>query len=158
MPADFEQLIRHHRARIRRIASRYADSSSVDDLVQDILVRLWRSYPSFRADAKIETWIYRVALNTSMTHVRESIRERKGQAAMVAQSPSYSPAPAAAGSMGDILASFLTRLGDVDASILMMYLDGLSADEMSGVLGISGNAIGVRINRLQQKFTEMYVD
>jgi RNA polymerase sigma-70 factor (ECF subfamily) len=40
----------------------------VDDLVQDILVRLWRSYASFRWDAKVETWIYRVALNASMTH------------------------------------------------------------------------------------------
>lgn len=158
MPADFEQLIRDHGARIRRIASRYADSSSVDDLVQDILVRLWRSYPNFRSDAKIETWIYRVALNASMTHVRDSIRERKGQAAMAAQSPSCSSASGATRSMGDVLASFLTHLGDIDASILMMYLDGLNADEMSAVLGISGNAIGVRINRLKQKFTEMYVD
>jgi RNA polymerase sigma-70 factor (ECF subfamily) len=158
MPADFEQLIRLHGARIRRIASRYADSSSVDDLVQDILVRLWRSYPSFRSEAKIETWIYRVALNASMTHVRDSIRDRKGQAAMVTQSSSYSPASTATASMGSILAGFLRRLGDIDASILMMYLDGLSADEMSAVLGISANAIGVRVNRLKQKFTELYVD
>lgn len=158
MSADFEQLIRHHGARIRRIASRYADSSSVDDLMQEILVRLWRSYPGFRSHAKVETWIYRVALNASMTHVRDSIRERKGQAAMVTQSSSHSPASTATGSMGDILAGFLTHLGDIDASILMMYLDGLNADEMSAVLGISGNAIGVRINRLKQKFTEMYVD
>ena len=78
MTADFEQLIRHHGARIRRIASRYADSSSVDDLVQDILVRrLWRSYPNFRSDAKIETWIYRVALNASMTSFLNTLK-RKG--------------------------------------------------------------------------------
>lgn len=60
--------------------------------------------------------------------------------------------------MGDILSSFLTALGDIDASILMMYLDGLSADEMSEVLGISGGAIAVRVNRLKQKFSDMYVD
>jgi RNA polymerase sigma-70 factor (ECF subfamily) len=158
MTADFEQLIRHHGARIRRIASRYADSSSIDDLVQDILVRLWRSYPNFRSDAKIETWIYRVALNASMTYVKDAIRERKGQAALAEQSSASSAAPTATSGMADVLANFLTQLGDIDASILMMYLDGLSADEMSGVLGISGNAIGVRINRLKQKFTAMYVD
>ena len=60
--------------------------------------------------------------------------------------------------MGDILASFLAELGDIDASILMMYLDGLTAEEMSGVLGISANAIGVRINRLKQKFSDTYVE
>jgi RNA polymerase sigma-70 factor (ECF subfamily) len=158
MLAEFEDLVRQHLARIRRIASRYAEGRSVDDPVQDILVRLWRSYPNFRADAQVETWVYRVALNASMTYVRGAIRERKGQAAIKARSPPTSAAPAADASMGDVLTGFLTRLGDIDASILMMYLDGLSADEMSGVLGISGNAIAVRINRLKQKFSDTYVD
>jgi RNA polymerase sigma-70 factor (ECF subfamily) len=156
MPSDFDQLVRQHGARIRRIAVRYAASGAVDDLVQDILVRLWRSYPNYRADARIETWIYRVALNASMTYVKESIRERERQAALIAQSPS--PGAVQAGtSMGDVLASFLATLGDIDASILMMYLDGLTAEEMSGILGISGNAIAVRINRLKQKFSDTYV-
>ena len=93
-----------------------------------------------------------------MTYVKDSIRERKGQAALAEQSSPSSTAPTATSGMADVLANFLTQLGDIDASILMMYLDGLSADEMSGVLGIGGNAIGVRINRLKQKFTAMYVD
>ena len=157
MPPDFEQLVRQHGARIRRIASRYAASGAVDDLVQDILMRLWRSYPSFRSDAKVETWIYRVALNASMTYVKGSIREREMQSAIAAQSPSPGTAQAAT-SMADILASFLARLGDIDASILMMYLDGLTAEEMSGTLGIGANAINVRINRLKQMFSDTYVD
>jgi RNA polymerase sigma-70 factor (ECF subfamily) len=157
MLQDFEELAREHGARIRRIARRYAAPGQVDDLVQEILVQLWRSYPSFRSEAKIETWIYRVALNTAMTHVKRSIRDREIQAAIDARSESV-PATQETTSMGDILASFLAVLGDIDASILMMYLDGLSAEEMSGVLGISANAIGVRINRLKQKFSDTYVE
>jgi RNA polymerase sigma-70 factor (ECF subfamily) len=157
MRSDFDQLVRQQGTRIRRIALRYAASDAVDDLVQDILMRLWRSYPSYRSEAKIETWIYKVALNASMTYVKQSIRERERQAAIIAQSPS--PCAAHAGtSVGDVLESFLAMLGDVDASILMMYLDGLTAEDMSGSLGISGNAIGVRINRLKQKFSDTYVD
>lgn len=76
MPSEFDELMRQHASRIRRIAVRYASQGSVDDLVQEISVRLWRSYPSFRAEAKIETWIYRVALNAAMTHVKASIRQR----------------------------------------------------------------------------------
>ncbi len=49
-------------------------------------------------------------------------------------------------------------LGDIDAATLMMYLDGLTADEMSKVLGISSNAVNVRVNRLKQKFSDAYVD
>jgi RNA polymerase sigma-70 factor (ECF subfamily) len=157
MPPDFEQLIRQHGARIRRIARRYAASSAVDDLVQDILVRLWRSYPGFRSDAKVETWIYRVALNASMTHVRDSIRAQTAQSAVAAAVLPLATAPAAS-SMADILESFLARLGDIDASILMMYLDGLMPEEISGVLGIAANTISVRINRLKQKFSDTYID
>lgn len=157
MPSDFDKLVREQGARIRRIAAQYAARGAVDDLVQDILVRLWRSYPNYRADARIETWIYRVALNAAMTHVKGSIRERERQAAIVAQSPA--PGAAQPGtSMADVLASFLATLGDIDASILIMYLDGLTAEEMSAVLGISANAIAVRINRLKQKFSDLYVD
>lgn len=156
-PPDFEHLIRQHGARIRRIARRYAAADAVEDLVQDILVRLWRSYPRFRGEARVETWIYRVALNASMTHVRDSIRERTQQAAFAAGTSPSVAAPPADASMAEILESFLAQLGDIDASILMMYLDGLSADEMSGVLGIAANAISVRITRLKQKFSETYL-
>lgn len=157
MSTDFEQLVIQHGARIRRIACRYAARGAADDLVQDIWMRLWRSFPGFRAEARVETWIYRVALNAAMTHLKGSIRERATHAAVAARTQPV-PAVHENTSMEDILASFLAQLGEVDASILMMYLDGLTTEEMSGVLGISANAIAVRVNRIKQKFSATYVD
>jgi RNA polymerase sigma factor (sigma-70 family) len=155
MPAEFERWVSEHSARIRRIARRYAAPSAVDDLVQDIWMRLWRSLPSFRSEARVETWIYRVALNAAMTHLKGAMRERATHEALAGQART---AVHESSSMADILASFLGQLGDIDASILMMYLDGLTAEEMSGVLGISANAIAVRVNRIKQKFSETYVE
>jgi len=157
MHIQFEQLVRDHGARIRQIARRYADTGAVDDLVQDILVRLWRSLPSFRGEARVETWIYRVALNTAMTSVKQMMRSRELQTTLASKSRmEQSAAPGA--SPADVFANFAGGLGDIDASVLMMYLDGLTADEMAGVLGISSNAINVRINRLKQKFSDTYID
>jgi RNA polymerase sigma-70 factor, ECF subfamily len=157
VPLDFEQLVRDHGGRIRRIARRFAENGAVDDLVQDILTRLWRSFAGFRGDSKVESWIYRVALNAAMTHVTETVKVRDLHAAVSAQSAATEGVPGGA-SAANILSDFLSRLGDVDASILMMYMDGLTAEEMSGVLGITGNAINVRINRMRQKFTDAYVE
>jgi len=157
-PLGFERLIREHFGRIRRIARRFAASGAVDDLVQDILTRLWRSYPGFRGDAKVESWIYRVSLNAAMTHVSETIKARTLQGAISARAPAELEGSPAGASTAQILSDFLSRLGEIDASILMMYMDGLTADEMSGVLGITANAINVRINRLKQKFSDAYVD
>jgi len=156
-PLAFEDLVREHRGRIRQIARRFAANGAVDDLVQDILTRLWRSYAGFRGDSKVESWIYRVALNAAMTHLSEATKARTLHAAMSAQ-PAAAAETAGGASPADILADFLSRLGDVDASILMMYMDGLTADEISGVLGITGNAINVRINRMKQKFNDAYVE
>jgi len=154
---DFEDLVREHMGRIRQIARRFAANGAVDDLVQDILTRLWRSYGGFRGDSKVESWIYRVALNAAMTHLSEAGRARTLHAAMSAQPVATVETPGRA-SPADILCDFLSRLGDVDASILMMYMDGFTSDEISGVLGITGNAINVRINRMKQKFNDAYVD
>ena len=157
MPIQFDQVVREHAGRIRQIARRYADPGGIDDLVQDILVQLWRSLPSFRGEAKLETWVYRVALNVAMTSVKESIRQRALRASLNAKS-----VPAQTADLGsspvELLSSFMAGLGEIDAAILMMYLDGLTADEMSSVLGISDNAINVRINRLKQKFRDKYVE
>ena len=154
---EFEDLVREHSGRIRQIARRFAANGAVDDLVQDILVRLWRSYAGFRGDSKVESWIYRVALNAAMTHLSDAAKARSLQEAMSAQ-PAATAESVEGASPAEILSHFLSRLGDVDASILMMYMDGLTADEMSGVLGITGNAINVRINRMKQKFNDAYVE
>jgi RNA polymerase sigma-70 factor, ECF subfamily len=156
-PLDFEHLVREHSGRIRQIARRFAATGAVDDLVQDILMRLWRSYPGFRGDSKVESWIYRVALNAAMTHLSEAVKSRSLQEAMAAQ-PAATAVAVGGASPAQILTDFLGRLGEIDASILMMYMDGLTADEISGVLGIGGNAISVRINRIKQKFCDIYVE
>ncbi len=120
-------------------------------------MRLWRSLPTFRGEARIETWVYRVALNAAMTSVKDSIRRREVRASLTEKAgPPQSSMPGS--NPADVLTSFMAELGQVDASILMMYLDGLTAIEMSSVLGISDNAINVRINRLKEKFSEIYID
>jgi RNA polymerase sigma-70 factor (ECF subfamily) len=154
----FEQLVREHGGRIRRIARRFAGNGAVDDLEQDILMRLWRSYPGFRGDSKVESWVYRVSLNAAMTHVSQTVKARAAQAAISAQSALTSEGVAGSTSPAQILSDFLGRLGDIDASILMMYMDGLTSGEMSGVLGIAENAINVRISRIKLRFNEAYID
>ena len=157
MAEDFENLIRVHLGRIRRIASRYGAGGSAPDLAQEILIRLWQSYPRFRGEAKVETWIYRVALNTAMTHVKSTMRHRRLQTAILVRSIPADASPVVTEDE-DIVAKFSSSLGDIDASVFMMYLDGLSTEAMGEVLGISANAINVRISRMKQKFVATYVE
>ncbi len=157
MPPEFEQLIASNHPRIRRIAQRYAPSSGIDDLYQEILIQLWRSFKNFRGDSKVETWVYRVALNTAMTHARTVIKRKAHEAEMDVITSNEEMVPADR-CQADLLTHFLNSLSEIDASVLMMYLDGLSATDIAEVLGSSVNAVNIRINRLKQKFSDAYVD
>lgn len=156
MATEFEQLIKDHGGRILAIARRYADIDAADDLYQEILVQLWRSINSFRGEAKLETWIYRIGLNTAMTSVRKQIRFRQGKAILHSQSRSEESFGARC--QAEILSDFMDSLADVDSSIMMMYLDGLNGKEISSVLGMKVNAVQVRVNRLKKMFSDRYLE
>lgn len=157
MSANFNQLIQQNGGRIRQVARRYGGRDEVEDLYQEILLQIWRSYPNYRGDSKIETWIYRVALNVSMGYLGKSIKSREAHQELV--QTSVMPENASDEEcQGRVLSEFTQALPEVDASILMMYLDGLTTNEMADVLGMKVNAISVRINRMKQRFIDSYVN
>lgn len=84
MATEFEHLVLRNAGRIRRIAARYAPTGEAEDLFQEITMALWRGYDNFRGESKIETWLYRVAFNTAMTSVRNTIKDREKSARLIA--------------------------------------------------------------------------
>ncbi len=156
MAREFEQLINRQSGRIYAIARRYAEIDGIDDLYQEILEQLWRSWKRFRGESKPETWIYRIGFNTAMTSLRKRVRQRKGSELVKVETGLKTVE--AGRSEAEILRDFLDSLGEVDASVMMMYLDGLTGQEMAGILGIRVNAIQVRITRMKKTFAKRYLE
>ena len=156
MRKEFKQMIINNQGRIRYIASRYSHDGEYDDLHQEILLQLWRSFESFSGESKQETWVFQVALNTACTFVRAAAKQKK-----IKQSPLHQSMqelqPAQESCQADILNLFMDGLSDTDASLLMMYLDGLSSDDSAKVLGISSNAVRSRIKRIKNEFETNYI-
>ncbi len=138
------------------VPSLNGDSGSIDDLYQDILEQLWRSFKSFQGKSKAETWIYRVGFNTAMMGLRKKVKEREGEKTL--QALKYTDNTLGERSQLDVLEDFMRSLNDIDSSVLIMYLDGLSGQEISDVLGIKLNATQVRISRLKQAFHNRYME
>ena len=156
MTIEFESLITKNSNTIRNIARSYTNLHDYEDLMQEILTQLWRSFSNFRGDAKFETWLYRIAINTAVTFQRTEIKERKGKEKITSLNRDINSSQGA--SHDEILHAFVHKLNDVDRAVLMMYIDGLTAKEMESVLGIKVNAIKVRVSRLKVKFSEQFVD
>ena len=75
---EFERIVQTHKTTIYTVCYMFSkDEEEVNDLFQDTLVNLWKGMESFKGNCKIETWIYRVALNTCITHDRKKKRARE---------------------------------------------------------------------------------
>src|SRR5215217_1570758 len=147
----FKRWLAQHSGLIFKIARSFAPSDSDrDDLVQEILLHLWRSLPRFEGKAKESTWIYRVALHTALAwHRSENVR-RVPQTPLLAIEELPEPDDAAQRQRDELVARLyaaIRRLPKVDAALVLLYLDDLSYREMADVLGISETNVGVKLNR-----------
>lgn len=153
-------LLQNHEAAIRRIAGVYGGGEGEEeDLYQEILMQLWSSLPNFRGDSAAGTWLYRVALNTALTWRRRVKRHAVGLAPIGPGADGVTPTThGSPRSQAAILSDFLSTLGGPDRAVLLLYVEGLSYREIADVTGLSVNAVGIRLHRMKQAFTERFVE
>lgn len=160
MPEDHEdaflELVRANEAHLRKICRVYARSAEErKDLYQDILVQLWRALPSFKGEAKRSTWLYRVALNTALSHERK--QDVRREATLDTTHPLWNGGftepdeRLEAQDQLNHLYAAIDRLDDVDKALAGLYLDEKSYREMADIMGISENYVGVKLHRIKKK-------
>jgi RNA polymerase sigma factor (sigma-70 family) len=81
MEKEFVDMINTHRGILYKVCHVYGyEKEYKDDLFQEIVLQLWRSFPGFRKESQLSTWMYRVALNTAISNFRKEVRQPKKEA------------------------------------------------------------------------------
>ena len=158
----FKQWLNDYSKLIFKVVRAYTVSpQDQDDLFQEILVQLYLAVPGFRGDAKETTWIYRVSLNTALTWNRNEKRKRKKFKTNVlniqdlaTNSNDNNDLSQNEQILNDVYDA-MRKLSKSDSSIILLYLDGLSYDQISEVIGISKTNVGVRLNRAKKKLARL---
>ena len=120
-----------------------------EDLFQEMAVQVWLSIPDFRGEAKPSTWIYRVALFTASTWIRQKQKRPPTRPlAEVEHTLTFQPRPH--DDRLDWLYEQIGRLEPIDRSVCLLLLDGFSYREMADILGISESNVGVKIHRIKK--------
>lgn len=154
--ARFRELLLHSHPRWVGIARAYAGPSDRDDLLQEIALQVWKSLPDFRGSSTIETWAYRVALNTALAWKRKATT-RAGSLKRTAHDVAELPGSANDGSdVAAVLDHFLSALSKADRAVMLLHLDGLTNSQAAEVLGVSENAHRTRLHRVRQRFEATY--
>ena len=128
----------------------YRDAVEREDVFQDIMYQLWKSYPQFKGESKLSTWIYKVALNTAITHVR---RDRRPQSVELRESiPHSSDINDELGRNEEVhlLYDAIDTLTAVDKAIILLHLEDQSYDEIATITGLSKTNVSVRLVRIKR--------
>jgi len=145
-----------HRGILIKVARSYAvGPADQEDLVQEILIQLWRSIEQFNGQAKASTWIYRVALNTAMTWQRGERRRRDRVEKLVAMDAYWLEQKDPENERLTVLYEAIHQLPPDERYLVLLYLDDLHYSEIAEIIGISESNVGVRINRARKKLTDL---
>jgi len=154
--AYFVEMVFEHMRIIYKICTLYAAEEDREDLKQEIIYQLWKSYPSFRGESKFQSWMYRIALNTAMLGLR-------------ARKQKYSRLSDHALELGvedDLyqeeenrikqLYRHISKLKDLDKTIVFLYLEECSYEEIAEITGISVKNVSVRLVRIKEKLRKLF--
>ena len=155
---SFLAAIDPHRGMLIQIASAWcAVREDRHDLIQDMLVELWRAYPRYDPRLPFSTFMYRVALNVAISASRT--RSRRPAASMSLSEPGFDLAATdldLASGDDDLqaLSELLRQLEPVDRALLLLYLAGHDQNEVAVTLGLSTSNVSTRLHRLKQKLAQ----
>lgn len=138
---------------IYKVCNLYRDRrEDQEDLFQEIVYQLWKAYPGFKGEAKLSTWMYRIALNTAIAAYRkpkiditypEELPDQLQYASELNSSENE-----------ERLFRALRILTDAEKAVISLYLEDYSYQEIAGITGLTESNVGVRLNRIKSKLKE----
>ena len=154
--AAFAALLDRHRGIVFKVANGYARGiEDRDDLAQEIAAELWRAWPRYDPARSFSTWMYRVALNVAISHVREqSVRGRHDAVPLDEGIHDIADATASDHERDQhirLLQGFIRRQAPLDRALLLLYLDDRPQREIAEILGIGESNVSTKIGRLKQR-------
>lgn len=153
---SFLSLVEHHKGIVYKVSDAYAKTKNdKKDLFQEIMLSLWKAYPSFKGNSKISTWVYKVSLYTAITNYRSEKKQIKYEQI-------YHDYTGASDSFSDdcddqvkFLYEAVAKLSSVDKAIVLLLLEEKSYKEISQIIGLKPTAVAMRINRAKDKLMSL---
>lgn len=150
---NFSRMIREQKATIYTVCYMFSkDKEEIDDLFQEVLVKLWQGYDSFQGKSDLRTWIYRVSLNTCISIDRKKKR-RKTQPLL--EGVDLFDKNDADNSQTDMLHERIGKLQAFDRAIVLLWLENLSYEEIAQIVGISVKNVSVKLYRIKEQLKQM---
>ena len=150
---EFARIVKEHKRRIYTVCYMFSkDADQVADLFQEILINMWKGFSSFRGESSITTWIWRVSLNTCINTSKK--RRRLETIPLNVNINPYEDVDEESLQVRQLY-DRINRLGLVDRSLILLWLENLSYEEIGAIMGISVKNVSVKLVRIREKLKQM---
>lgn len=153
----FTSIIKENEGIIYKITRIYSNTEADQkDLYQEVVYQLWKGFDGFRGEAKISTWMYRIALNTALYHIRKE--KRRGYNVSLDElnlkEEEYDPVLE---ERSALMYAKIRSLNDIDKGIVLLFLEGKKYEEISEIIGLSTSNVGTRMGRIKEKLKSQII-
>lgn len=152
---EFLSVIREYERVIYKVCYLYTTKNApLGDLYQEVVLNIWKAYPKFRKECKVSTWIYRIALNTCISF----IRKEKNIPELVTLTREADWMTEDSDPLTEMLRELyrlINHLGQLDKSIILLYLEEKSYEEIGEITGLTVTNVATKLSRIKDKLKKM---
>lgn len=150
----FLNLVEQNKGIIYKVANSYCkDSESREDLVQEIIIQLWKAFDRYDDRFKVSTWMYRIALNVAISFYRKDSSRKKSEIPITKSAVDVSeelPATELEANL-NLLQRFIAELKELDRALMLLYLEENTHKEIADILGLTETNVATKISRIREK-------
>lgn len=154
----FQQIIEQHKGILYKVARTYCkDDDARQDLMQEMMIQIWKSLPKYNADFAITTWLYRISLNVAISYYRKNSNKQNQYIELADDHLQFHE---------DLLNNkeeqlnqleqFIAELNDLDKALTLLYLEDKSHAEIGEILGLSVSNVGTKLGRIKEKLKNKF--
>lgn len=152
---EFRDLLERHRKIVFKVVNTYSrHTDDRADLAQEIAAQLWRAFPGYDPQRTFSTWMYRIALNVAISHVRGETHRQRHAVPLDQDLHDIADENGADHETDErvrALHRFIRQLDPLNRALLLLYLEDHSTREIADILGISETNVATKIGRLKQR-------
>lgn len=155
---EFLSVIKEYERVIYKVCYLYATKNApLNDLYQEVVLNIWKAFTKFRGESKISTWIYRIALNTCISFIRKE--KNIPEVVTLTQEVNWmTDEQDELQVMLKELYLLINQLGQLDKSIILLYLEEKSYEEISEIMGLTVTNVATKLSRIKDKLRKMNVE
>ncbi|MBR5920925.1 MAG: RNA polymerase sigma factor, partial [Bacteroidales bacterium] len=150
---QFEELVKQYKRTIYSVCYMFSrDKEEINDLFQEILVRLWLGFDQFEQRSSVNTWVYRIALNTAINSDKRAKR-RPQTVPLSTDIDPYDPQDSSFEQVRQLYA-LINQLDVMDRGLVLLWLEGIGYDEIAAIMGITVANVGIKLHRIKEKLVQ----